>query len=127
MTEQNTIAIIGASSNRAKYGNKAVRAYQAQNFTVYPINPTASEIEGVPAYASLLDVPGKVETASVYLPPVKTLSILDHLKEKGVSTIFLNPGSEDAAVVARAQELGLNIIQACSIIAAGHSPSEFAE
>ncbi len=123
----NTIAIIGASSNRAKYGNKAVRAYLAQNFTVYPINPSAKEIEGVTAYASVLDVPGDVETASVYLPPQKTLELLDGLKEKGVQTIYLNPGSEDESVVARANELDLNIILACSIVAVGYSSSEFAE
>lgn len=122
-----TIAILGASSNRAKYGNKAVRAFQAQGYDVYPVNPGASKIEGLKAYPSVNEIPGEVETASVYLPPEKTLSILDDLKAKGVSTIFLNPGSEDDAVVARANELGLNIIQACSIVSVGRSPGEFGE
>ncbi|MDP8245891.1 MAG: CoA-binding protein [Candidatus Hinthialibacter antarcticus] len=125
MSTNNTIAIIGASANRTKYGNKAVRAYQAQGYAVYPVNPGADEIEGLKAYASVGEIPGEVETASVYLPPHKTLTVLDDLKAKGVSTIFLNPGSEDETVVARADELGLNIVQACSIVSAGRSPGEF--
>ena len=125
MNDAKTIAIIGASSNREKYGNKAVRAYRDQGYTVYPVNPRAGSIEGLKCYVSLLDIPGPVEMASVYLPPALTYQVLDELKQKGVQTVFLNPGTENAHVIEKAQALGLNIVQACSIVAVGKSPAQY--
>jgi len=125
MNQQQSVAIIGASSNREKFGNIAVRAYQDQGYTVYPVNPRAETIEGLTCYKSILDIPGAVNIASLYLPPKYTLMVLDDLAAKKVETVFLNPGTEDDKVVERANELGLNIIQACSIIAAGKTPAQY--
>ena len=118
------VAVLGASADRAKYGNKAVRAYRAAGFTVYPIHPHAASIEGLPAYASILDVPGPVQRATVYLPPEVTLQVLDAIARKGVRELFLNPGSESSEVIARAQELGLVPTLACSIVDIGRSPRD---
>jgi predicted CoA-binding protein len=63
------VAVIGASSNRNKFGNRAVRAFVQQGYTVVPINPHETEIEGLRAYASVLDVPGPIDMASIYVPP----------------------------------------------------------
>ena len=64
-----TVAIIGASSDRQKFGNKAVRAFREQGYQVYPVNPKEPEIEGLPAYKSIADVPGRPEMITVYVPP----------------------------------------------------------
>ncbi len=125
MNDSKTIAIIGASANRSKYGNMAVRAFIDQGYTVYPVNPREEEIEGLPCYKSILDLPGPVETASFYLTPKRTITVLDDLPQKGVKTVFLNPGTADDAVVQRANELGLEVIEACSILAVGKSPSDY--
>jgi predicted CoA-binding protein len=63
------VAVIGASNNRRKFGNRAVRAYQDQGYTVVPINPHEQEVEGLTAYASVLDFPGTIDMASFYVPP----------------------------------------------------------
>ena len=63
------VAVIGASSNRSKFGNRAVRAFRRQGYTVVPINPHEAEIEGLKAYASVLDVPGPIDMATLYVPP----------------------------------------------------------
>ena len=63
------VAVIGASSNRSKFGNRAVRAFVQQGYTVVPINPHAAEIEGLKAYASVLEVPGPIDMATLYVPP----------------------------------------------------------
>ena len=120
-----TIAIIGASSDRRKFGNKALRAFRAQGFTVIPINPTESTVEGEPAYASVLEYPGAVDEASVYVPPHIGLGVMDQLKEKGVPIVWLNPGADGPAVVDRARALGLDTRVACSILAVGESPSDY--
>lgn len=123
--DSKTVAILGASTNRSKFGNKAVRAYHAQGFTVYPVNPNADTVEGLQAYASLDDVPGPLSQISVYLPPPVTLGVLESIAHKNPEMVFFNPGSEDETVMAKASELGIPSVQACSIIAAGRTPGEF--
>ena len=118
-----TVAVIGASNDRAKYGNRAVRAYRAEGYRVFPVNPREKSIEGLEAYASILDIPAAVDRATVYLHPELTLRVLDEIARKGVRELYLNPGSESGEVIARAQELGLVPILACSIVEIGRSPS----
>jgi predicted CoA-binding protein len=124
MPEQ-TIAIVGASADRSKYGNIAVRAYIDLGWTVYPVNPKAETIEGLQAYASIKDIPGPIERASVYLPPKVLLAVLDDIAAKKPDEVWLNPGSESEAVVDKARELGLNVIQACSIVDRGVTPATY--
>lgn len=118
-----TVAVIGASNDRAKYGNRAVRAYRAEGYQVFPVNPREASIEGLEVYASIVDIPGAVDRATVYLPPERTLLVLEEIARKGVRELFLNPGSESGEVIARAQELGLVPILACSIVDIGRSPN----
>lgn len=117
-----TVAVIGASSNRSKFGNKALRAFERQGFTVLAINPNEAEVEGHKTYASVLDVPGAIDIATIYVPADQGVRVMEQLAQKGVPEVWLNPGADADEVVARARELGLNTIQACSIIAIGESP-----
>jgi predicted CoA-binding protein len=119
------VAVIGASNDRHKYGNKAVRAYALQGYTVFPVNPHEASIEGHQAYRSVLDVPGDIDMATVYVHADAGLAIVEELAQKGVPEVWLNPGADDDGVVARARELGLNVIQACSIMGIGDSPSRY--
>jgi hypothetical protein len=118
-----TVAIIGASNDRRKFGNKAVRAFQQQGYTVYPVNPAESQIEDIPAYQSIRDVPVRPQMISVYVPPPVLLKLLPDIAAKGCEELWLNPGTESDEVLAEAERLGLNVIQACSIVAVGLSPS----
>ena len=118
-----SVAIIGASNNRGKYGNKAVRAFKQQGYVVYPVNPNESEIEGLRAFRSVSDLPERPEMVSVYVPPKILLSLLPEIAAKGCDELWLNPGTESDEVLAEAERLGLNVIQACSIVGVGMSPS----
>jgi predicted CoA-binding protein len=120
-----TVAIIGASNNRAKFGNKALRAFERNGYRVIPINPTEAEIEGHKTYASVLDVPGTIDMATVYVPADAGVKVMEELAQKGVPEVWLNPGADDEAVVERAQSLGLKAIEACSIMAIGDSPARY--
>lgn len=119
------VAVVGASRSRHKFGNKAVRAFGAAGDTVIPIHPFAAEIEGRPAFKSVLDVPGPIDMATVYLPPAVALTVLPDFKRKGIAEVWLNPGADEDVVVNEARRLGLNAIVACSIIGAGMKPSDF--
>jgi uncharacterized protein len=120
-----TVAVIGASSNRAKFGNKALRAFARQGYTVIPINPNEAEVEGYRTYPTVLDVPGAIDMATVYVPPRAGLAVMEDLAKKGVAEVWLNPGADGDEVMKRAQELGLNTIQACSILGIGESPYRY--
>jgi predicted CoA-binding protein len=118
-----TIAIIGASADRNKFGNKAVRAFLQQGWTVHPVHPKAPTIEGLPAFKSIRDVPVKPDRISVYLPPSVLLDVLPDIAARGCDELWLNPGTESADVLAAAERLHLNVVQACSIVGIGVSPA----
>lgn len=120
-----SVAILGASRDRAKYGNKAVRAFLQQGFAVYPVNPKETEIEGQRCYASVGDLPVRPDRISVYLPPAVTLGLLPAVAARGCDELWLNPGSESDEVIRAAEQLGLNVVQACSILDIGLSPASF--
>jgi uncharacterized protein len=120
-----TIAIIGASNDRNKFGNKAVRAFVQQGYEVFPVNPKEQSIEGLRSFKSIAEVPVRPHQISVYLPPPVLVQVLPDIAAQGCDEFWLNPGTESAAVLAEAERLGLNVIQACSIIGVGATPSEF--
>ena len=119
-----TVAIIGASNNRTKFGNKAVRAFSRQGYTVFPVNPRETSIEGFPAFRSIHEVPVRPDKISVYLHPSVLQKILPDIAAKGCDELWLNPGTESEDVLSEAERLGLNVIQACSILGVGDSPEE---
>jgi predicted CoA-binding protein len=121
-----TVAILGASRDRRKYGNKSVRAHLQQGYEVFPVNPHAADVEGLKAFPDLASVPVKaLDRISVYLPPETALGLLEEIQKRGAKEVWFNPGSDSPEVVARAEELGLEIIRACSIVDLGVSPGAF--
>ena len=120
-----TVAVVGASSDRAKFGNKALRAFQAEGYRVIPINPNEREVEGLPTYASVLDVPEAIEMATVYVQPDITMRLLDEFEQKNIPEVWINPGAESDDVIESARRRKIKVIFACSIIGIGRSPSQF--
>jgi hypothetical protein len=123
-----TIAIIGASSSRHKYGNKAVRAYHRQGWQVFPVHPNADSIEGLPAFRSIRDVPvERLDRVSLYLPPEIGLQVIDDVASKPSREVWINPGAGSSELYQRARELGLNVRLGCSIVAVGVQPDDLEE
>lgn len=120
-----TVAVVGASSNRAKFGNKALRAFLEAGFRVLPINPNEPEVEGLKTHPSVLDVREPIDMATVYVQPDVTLRLLDEFQQKGIPEVWVNPGAEDDAVMAEARRRRMNVYFACSIIGIGRNPSDF--
>jgi uncharacterized protein len=118
-----TVAVIGASNNRTKFGNKAVRAFQQTGYKVFPIHPAVTEVEGLPCYKTIADVPERPNLVSVYIGPETLVKLLPDIAAKGCDELWLNPGTESPEVFAKALELGLKTVQTCSILAVGISPS----
>ncbi len=120
-----TIAIVGASTDREKFGNRAVRAYASRGYQVFPIHPREPSIEGHKAFASVNDVPvAELDCISIYLPPAVCLKALDDIARKPPKQVFFNPGADAPEVLERARELGLPVVVGCSIVAVGVNPHD---
>lgn len=116
------VAIIGASSDRRKFGNRAFRAFLRQGFTAIPINPNESEVEGHKTYPTVLEVPGPIDMATFYVPPEIGETVIPQVAKKGIAEVWLNPGSESSRLLALAKSLNLKPIVACSIVGIGENP-----
>ncbi len=116
------VAVIGASNDRRKFGNKAVRAFVRQGYTVVPINPGQPEVEGLKAYGSVLEFPGPIDMASFYVPPAVGEQVIEDVARKQIPEVWLNPGAESDELVAKARSLSIKPIVACSIVAVGQNP-----
>jgi predicted CoA-binding protein len=115
-----TIAIIGASQDRNKFGNKAVRAYAHQGYDVFPVHPTADAIEGIPVYRTVLDTPVlELDRISIYLSPEASAKILEEIARKPAREVWFNPGADTPEVLAKARSLGMNVVSGCSIVDLG--------
>lgn len=120
-----TVAVVGASSDRSKFGNKALRAFRDAGYRVIPINPNEREVEGIPAFGSVLEVAEPIDMATVYVQPDVGLRLLPEFEQKQIAEIWVNPGAEDDALIDEARRRKLNVIFACSIVGIGRSPSQF--
>ena len=103
-------AVVGASSDRDKYGNKVLRAYQQHGQEVYPINPRADEIEGLKAYPDLASLPVKVRGVSIITPPKITEQVVKDAAAAGARFVWMQPGAESDEAIRLAEALGLEVI-----------------
>lgn len=114
--------VIGASTDRYKYGNKVLRCYLQQGRTAIPVNPHETEIEGVPCASSIGDLPVEVASISMITPPTITAQLVPLAIEKGIRNIWMQPGAEHPAAVALCIEKGVNIIAdgSCVLVVMGY-------
>ncbi len=122
---ESSVAVLGASRDRRKYGNKAVRAYVESGFTVFPVNPHEPEIEGLKAYPNLDAIGEPIDFVSLYVPPAVGLQLLPAIAARKPQEVWLNPGAESDELIEAAADLHLRAIVACSIVALGLSPEQF--
>lgn len=114
-------AVVGASTDRNKYGNKVLRAYMQRKLTVYPINPKAEEVEGLKAYPDLASLPETVCGISVITPPPVTEKVVDAAAAAGVRCVWMQPGAESPEAVRKAEAHGMQVIAdgSCFLVVAG--------
>lgn len=122
---QKSVIILGASPERSRFSNKALRCYRDLGYRIFPIHPTADTIEGDRVYPNLAALSEPVPVLLVYVRPVVTLGIIADAVAAGVREVVLNPGTVSSELVERCKEVGLIVREECAIVAVGHSPSEY--
>ena len=120
--DSESFGVVGASTNREKFGNKVVRVYLQNNRSVVPVNPRAEIIEGVPCVSKVSDLPDNVKSISVITPPKITDQVVEEAIAKGIENIWMQPGAESAAAVENGLNNGLNIIAdgSCVLVVLGY-------
>lgn len=120
-------AVVGASANRTKYGNKVLRVYQQNNRPALAINPAAAKlatpIEGQQAFASLSAAPQPIHGVSIITPPEVTEQVIEECARLNIRHVWMQPGAESPAAIARAEALGMNVIAGgpCILVVLGYS------
>ena len=117
-----SFAVVGASTDRSKYGNKVLRCYQQHGREAYPINARATEVEGQKAYPTLASLPVKVQAISVITPPAITEQVVRDAAAAGVKHVWMQPGAESDAAVEAAESLGMSVIAGgpCLLVMLGY-------
>ncbi|MBN1160112.1 MAG: CoA-binding protein [Candidatus Diapherotrites archaeon] len=118
------IAIIGASKDRNKFGNMAVRAYKMKGWEVFPVNPHEKEIEGLKVYKSILDIPGELDRVSLYVPAKVSIKLIPEVKKKGIKDINVSPGAESDELIKALKDAGITPHLVCSIMMLGVNPDD---
>ena len=117
--------VVGASRDRLKYGNKVLRCYLQNGRKAFPVNPREKEIEGLACVATVADLPAEVQSLSVITPPTVTEQVVEAAIAKGIANIWMQPGAESPAAVARCRAAGVNVIAdgSCVLVVLGyHEP-----
>lgn len=115
-------AVVGASQNREKYGNKVLRAYLQNDREAIPVHPTATEIEGQRAYATIRDLPQTPHGISIITPPQITEQIVEQAVQLGIKHVWMQPGAESEQAIVAARQHGINVIggDACILVTLGY-------
>ena len=119
------VAIIGASSKRNRYSNKAVRAYVNAGYEVLPVHPKELQVEELAVISQVDQLPQQLDRILMYLSADKSLKIISDLSKLNPKEIWFNPGTYDADVLARVDELGMKKVVACAILDLGVTPGDF--
>ncbi|HAT8178564.1 TPA: CoA-binding protein [Legionella pneumophila] len=118
-------AVVGASSNKIKYGNKVLRCYLQNGKKVYPVNPHDTVIESLPVIHSVTDLPDDVHSISIITPPSITEKVVKEAVKKGIKNIWMQPGAESGLAIQYGLDNKLNIISGgpCILVALGYKES----
>jgi uncharacterized protein len=115
-------AVVGASSDKNKFGYKCFDCYLKNGLKAYAINPKGETVLGQPAYKRLSELPEPVQSVSIITPPVVTEAVVDEAIKLGVKNLWMQPGAESPAAVEKAEAAGLNVIYGgpCLLVELGY-------
>ncbi len=103
-------AVVGATDNPEKNGNRIFKNLKNRGYEVYPVNPKLDEIEGSKVYHTLSDIPEKVDVVDFVVPPPVTEEILKECKKLGLTRIWLQPGAESEQAIQYCVDNGMKVL-----------------
>ncbi len=110
LVETKTIAMLGASNNAERASHGIMKMLLDAGYRVIPVNPKETEILGQKAYASLADIPEKVEIVDVFRKSEDTPGIADEAIAAGAKVLWLQLGVSNEDAAAKAKAAGLTVV-----------------
>lgn len=110
------VAILGASPKEDRYSYMALKLFEEQGYPVFPVNPRYSSIEESRCYSSLMEIPGSIDTVTVYLNPLHLKKQLEDLLAKKPARVIFNPGSESPDIAMTLEAAGIRVLEACTLV-----------
>jgi predicted CoA-binding protein len=110
-------AVVGASQDRDKFGNRVFRSLRDAGYIVYPVNPKGGKVEGADVYPSLADLPESVEVIDLVVPPAVTEQVVKEANRLGLTRVWMQPGAESEQAIAYCHEHGIQVVHdACAMV-----------
>ena len=110
-------AVVGASQDRSKFGNRVFRDLRGAGYTVYPVNPKGGNLEGARVYASLAELPQVPDVIDLVVPPAVTEQVVKEAHELGLTRVWMQPGAQSEAAIAYCQQHGIQVVHgACAMV-----------
>ena len=103
-------AVVGASEDRKKFGNRVFQFMKAREFVVYPVNPGHDTVEGATCFATVMELPDDVKSVITVVPPKVTEHVLEDCIRKGIQGVWMQPGSESKDAIALAGKYGISVV-----------------
>ena len=110
------VAVLGASRNPDRYSYKAVKKLQEKGHIPFPVHPCIKDIEGLPVFARLKDIPEAVDTITVYLSAIRSAEIADSILNSDARRVIFNPGAENPGLAAQLEAKGMEVVEACTLV-----------
>jgi len=113
---QETLAVVGASNDRRKYGNTVYRDMRAKGYSVIPVNPTAETIEGDKCYPDLASLPSKPDGVILVVPPPVTEKVVEQAADLGIERIWMQEGAESEKAIQTCRDRGISVIHGVCVM-----------
>lgn len=113
---EHTVVVLGASTNRKRYSNRAVRMLTERNYHVVPVNPNCAEVEGLTCFSTLEEIKYDVDTLTVYVKPKISTALADRIVAVRPGRVILNPGTESSPLEKRLESEGIPVVKACTLV-----------
>ena len=118
--EQKHFAVIGSFRHEKKYAYQILKSLMNNGYKVYPVNSRFREIEGLPCYSSVKDIPVVCDVANIVTPPVVSEKIVKQCRDKGINKIWLQPGAESENVIKFCEQNNLEVIYNLCVMLENH-------
>ena len=110
------VVVIGASNNEERYSNKAMKMLLEYGHNPIPVAPAVDTIMDRKAYAKAADVPGPVDTVTLYVGPKRQEGLFEQIEALKPRRVIFNPGTENPDACERLKAAGIEPLEACTLV-----------
>jgi predicted CoA-binding protein len=111
-----TVAVLGASPKPDRFAFKAMEMLREYGHRAIPVNPAFGEVLGEKCYRSIVDLPGKIDTVTLYLGKARSDPLVDDIVGVHPRRIIMNPGAENSDLADEARKVGIEVVEGCTLV-----------